>query len=213
MRFLRNCKGSLTSAHVCKGPLYIYQTVCKLWSPECLLQLHHTPHRRFTSQHTARPVLTRCPCSLNDWKWMLERVMGGQFKKHVIYQWQWCGCHQSQNHWGRRSGSPEPAIVAIWPPNLSWLVGGLEFPFLLSPWKSVQFSQLVRNETHSLSSQYSVTHVMLLYLKLAFHFVPVMFKRCCPLHCLVFCLKSALLFPQDLLVCLLQSLGHMNNND
>lgn len=44
------------------------------------------------------------------------------------------------------------------------------------------------------------------YLKLSFYFVPVMFKGGSPLHSLVLCLKSTFLFPKDLLVGLLQSL-------
>lgn len=102
----------------------------------------HFPAHHQTSTHMVCLQL-RLYHGINDWEWILERVVGVEFKELVFYQWQWCGCHQSQNHWGRRSGSPEPATVAIWPPNLSWLVGGLEFPFLSSPWKSVQFSQLV----------------------------------------------------------------------
>lgn len=49
------------------------------------------------------------------------------------------------------------------------------------------------------------------YLKLSFYFVPVMFKGGCPLHSLILGFKSTLFFSEDLLVGLLQSLLRMIN--
>lgn len=57
------CSSLLTSAHIRKGTLNVYQTVGKLWSPEGLLQLHHATHRGLTSQHTSSPVITLSPSS------------------------------------------------------------------------------------------------------------------------------------------------------
>lgn len=122
-----------------------------------------------------------------------------------IYQSLWFGCHLNLNHLGHRPGCPVPATVAFWPPSPSWPAAGPESPFLLSLGKSD--GHLVNWLGHQIViTGENVTLLIQVYLKLSFHFVPVMFKGRCPLHSLVLSLESTLFLSKDLLVGLLQSL-------
>lgn len=155
--------------------------------------------------------------SLRSWTGILNRLMNGWIKPNQenlptlwisgSYRWQWFDCHLNQNHLGHILGCPELATVVVWPPGPSWHGADPESPFLLSLGKSGHHLAIRLGLQSWLLKRMTYSNICgMVYLKLSFYFVPVMFKSGSPLHSLVLCFKCTLFLSKNLLVGLLQSL-------